>query len=241
MPSRQKRIKRHKRHFQLLEMMVAAFILLVCIAPTMQIFTSMYQSQQGIIRENQRDHLAHLVHAKFVEQLYKREIPLPLEEDKHGKNIELKDSELSELLKKYAYRFSGTFTILKKRVPKGQEKPIEYLGKIEIKMKDLLYKHKASEQEENRKIQNGDPAETFYDYYIYISSKDPNKKEEEVKDEKMKAPEGQTLRVSDQKPSSPPLNPSPVSSSVDEEEEDDDDDDDDDFEVSTSDEEEDDE
>src|SRR5437660_280100 len=115
-----KRIQRHKRHFQLLELMVAAFILLICIAPTMRIFTSMYQSQQAIVRENQRDHLAHLVHAKFTEQLYKRTISL--EEVAQSKPIILGDPELEKLIRQSAYECTGTFTIIKQHTPKGQEK-----------------------------------------------------------------------------------------------------------------------
>ena len=159
-----KKIQRHKHHFQLLELMVAAFILLICVAPTMRIFTSMYQAQQVIIRDNQRDHLVHLIHATFTEQLYKRTITL--EGVKKGQPIVLEDYELEKLLKDFGYDFTGTFTLLKSSTPKGQEKPSMYLGQIQIKIKDTL--HKPKPQEGNKKIEIEDPSDTYYDYYVYI-------------------------------------------------------------------------
>jgi len=179
-----KKIPTRKRHFQLLELMVAAFILLICVAPSMRIFTSMYQSQQDIVRENQRDHLAHLVHAKFTEQLYKRIISLP--ENKQSNPIELGDPDIQNFLKQNAFQFSGTFT-LESRTPKGQEKPSEYLGKLEIKLKDTS--HRSQQKKGDQTIENRDPAETSYDYYVYIKSGEiDSENNNEKKDDKTHAP-----------------------------------------------------
>jgi|GEM_PF-3991261 len=145
--------KRDKRHFQLLELMVAAFILLICIAPVMRIFTSIYQSQQSIIRENQRDHLAHHVHAEVVERLYKREISI---DDIENQLIFLSDPELNEQLKALSYSLEGILTIVQTYKPKGEEYPTMYLGKLLVKIKDILPKSQG--------------AETFYDSYIYIDA-----------------------------------------------------------------------
>lgn len=166
-----KKIQRHKRHFQLLELMVAAFILLICIAPTMRIFTSMYQSQQEIIRENQRDHLAHTAHAKIIEQLYKRQ--MIFEEGTESKPVPLSDPKLIELLEKSSFSMEGRLEILESYTPKGQDLPTMYLGKLVIKMKDLAYK--PPKKESNKKIENQDPSESFYDYFVYIDSGEKNK------------------------------------------------------------------
>lgn len=161
------RIRIRKCHFQLLELMVAAFILLVCIAPTMRIFTSMYQSQQTIIRENQRDHLVHLIHARFTEQLYRRKIPLKEMMKGQPTVISLEDPELNELIRKSGYNLEGIFEIVDFE-PKDREKTNKYLGKIEIKMTDRLYR--SPKQNEHQKIENEDASAFFYDYYVYIDS-----------------------------------------------------------------------
>ncbi len=161
------RIRRHKRHFQLLELMVAAFILLICIAPTMRIFTSIYQSQQEIIRQNNRDHLAHLIHAKFIEQLYKRNIPLP--EAKQSNLIVLSDPEVTQLLQQLAYKFQGEFTLMTP-IATTSGKPKKSIGKLVIQLEDTRYK---PTELENKKSddQNQNPAVTFYDYCVCIESK----------------------------------------------------------------------
>jgi hypothetical protein len=145
-------ILQRKQHFQLLELMVAIFILMVCIAPTMRILTSIYQTQQAIIRDNQRDHLAHLIHAKFTEQLYKRKIAL--EELMDDKSIVLADPELDQLLYRTGCECNGTFTI--EQSSKKQEKPYQHLCRLMLKIKDKFQ-------------------ETDYDYYIYISRKEDAK------------------------------------------------------------------
>lgn len=167
-----KRIQKgHRRHFQLLELMVAVFILLICIVPAMRVFTSIYQSQQAIIRENQRDHLAHLVHANITEKLYKNQIPF-------GKEIEseviaLTDPELTELLQKFSYHCEGTLEIMRSYIPQGQELPTKYLGKLTIKMKDITFQKK---RKTHKKFGNENSSETFYDYFVYIDAGEMEKK-----------------------------------------------------------------
>lgn len=178
-PINKKRI--HKRHFQLLELMVAAFILLICIAPTMRMFTSMYLSQNNITRENQRDHIAHMAHAKVTEMLYKCQIPI--EKGMESKVIPIKDSDLEELLHKFSYSFEASLTILDSYTPRGQEKPTKHLGNIAIKMKDTA--HKPKKDARGKKNDNQGSAETTYDYIVYIDSgymkgKDTNKKDSDA-------------------------------------------------------------
>lgn len=193
-----KRKRSHKRHFQLLELMVAAFILLICIVPAMRILTSVYQSQQSIIRENQRDHLAHMMHAKITELLYKHQVPL---EAGPERTISVNDPDLNELLQKFFYAAEGGLEILESYTPRGQEKPTMYLGKIVVKMTDLAFKPKKNASEE--KIQNQNPADTFYDYSIYIDSGEMEKKDKEKKDKKTASQDKPNDSTSPKPPSFP--------------------------------------
>lgn len=179
--AQRKRIRGNKRHFQLLELMVAAFILLVCIAPTMRIFTSMYKSQQNIIRENQRDHLAHMMHARITEQLYRRQFPI--EEGIQGKVITMIDPDLGALLQKYSYFCEGKLEIVNCHKSKGGDKPYEYLGRIVIKMKDLNFKSPKNLPDTSTE-ENQDPSETLYEYLVYIDSKEDKKGKSDSSEDK---------------------------------------------------------
>lgn len=178
-----KKKKHFRRHFQLLELMVAVFILLICIAPAMQIFTSIFKSQQEIVRENQKNHIIHLMHAKFTEQLYKRLISF--DDIRNQKDIILTDPDLVDLLGKSFFTCSGIFTIEKSYKPRGQDNPVEYLCKLEIKVADKLArqtKGKGSSSSQD------DPSET-YDYYIYIDTLPDEGDDDEEDDEEEIEPE----------------------------------------------------
>ncbi len=153
-----------KRPFQLLELLVAAFILLICIAPTMHIFTSLYQLQQEIVRENQRDHLSHLIHAKITEMLYKNQIHLPVEKQAK-ETIELQDREIIDALKKYGYSCRAALIVDDWTQPRGQEHPSRYLLHLTIEFQDLYPK-----STKKKKIQNQDANVAFYDYKIYVDA-----------------------------------------------------------------------
>lgn len=176
-----KRARSRKHHFQLLELMVAAFILLVCIAPAMRIFTSIYQAQQEIVRENQRDHLAHLVHSKVVELLYKRQ--LHISEATKGHPVEIKDVELITQLQKFSYVCEANLVAIRSFKPKNQEHPSKYLVKIVIKFKDISPKAQLKSGASKKKYENQDSTESFYDYYVYIDAGAREKKEKSKKAE----------------------------------------------------------
>lgn len=159
MSNRMNKMRIHRHYFQLLELMVAIFILLVCVMPVIRIFTSMYQSQRAIIREHQRDHLAHLVHAKFTEQLYKRMVPF--EEEMEEKRIALSDPDLEEQLYRSSYQCMGILTV--ENSSKENGKFSGHLCKLIIKMTDVLPQRQSSTQQDDQ-----NPSETVYDYYIYI-------------------------------------------------------------------------
>lgn len=60
-----------KRHFQLLEVLIALFLVVVCALPVMEAFVGIYVSQKAFQREIERDHHMHLAHANLVEYLYR--------------------------------------------------------------------------------------------------------------------------------------------------------------------------
>lgn len=60
-----------KRHFQLLEILIALFLVATCAIPVMGSFVSIYLEQRKMQEEIHLDHLMHLAHAKFVEHLYR--------------------------------------------------------------------------------------------------------------------------------------------------------------------------
>jgi hypothetical protein len=165
-----------KRHFQLLELMIAAFILLICIAPIMRIFNNMYLSQQNIIRQNYRDHIAHMAHVQITEQLYKRQIPL---DDLQNRVVSLEDKDLNDLLKYHSYQFEGLLKIDDRHIPQGKEKPDKYLGKITLVLKDISRNPQANligKSSEDKDAKDKDAYEAVYDYYVYIDrgAKDKN-------------------------------------------------------------------
>jgi hypothetical protein len=139
--------------------MVAVFILLICIAPTMRIFTNIYHSQQEIVRENKKNHLLHAVHAKFIEQLYKRQITF--DDIKSGKETELRDADLEALFRHSYFKASGKLTIVGSHKRKGQTKPYAYLVKLEITMEDELAK---------RAKDSAPSLSESYEYFIYIDA-----------------------------------------------------------------------
>lgn len=148
--------KKRKRHFLLLEVMIAAFLLLVCITPLLRISARMALEQQAIIRENTRDHLAHLIHAKLTERLYQRKIPL--EEIRQKQPLPVADSTLEEELKHWDFNCSCTWKEVHPYTPQNENQPTMYLGLLHITMKDKL------------KTNSLDTVETIYDYVIYIDA-----------------------------------------------------------------------
>ena len=171
---KKKKIRKHKRHFQLLELMVAAFILLICIAPVMRIFTMMYLSQHDIVSENQRDHLAHMAHAKSVEKLYKRQIIL--EKGSEIQSIPVDDSDLIAQLKKFGYELEVFLAPVAFHQKKGEEHPDKYLRQIVVKFKDVLNRSQC------KTCENQDSSDPIYDFFVYI---DAGYKEKDQGDEEL--------------------------------------------------------
>lgn len=164
--------RRSKRHFQLLEIMVAIFILLICAAPAMRIYVTMFKEQQLVIRENERDHIARVLHARITEKLYKRQIPL--QDLAQGKKLSIDDPDLQKRLKELSYE--GAYILgIDKRSPKDESKPAtKYLLRLFIILKDLT--PQPASQTNSKKAENQDSRETVYDYYMYVSAKKDKQK-----------------------------------------------------------------
>lgn len=172
-----KKIQYHKRHFQLLEILVAVLILLICVVPMMNIFTSMYMTQIETIRENRRDHLAHLVHAKFTEELYHRKVDIDGEIE--GRQVSLSDKDLVDELTASGFSCSGFFSI--KTSSDNQGKPKQHLCQLEIKMKDMV--SEAKKKKTFAQTSENDPNEIVYDYQIFIDrTTESNEKKNDSKD-----------------------------------------------------------
>lgn len=152
--------------------MIAVFILTVCLAPTLRIFTNMYLSQQQIVRENQKSHLVHIAHSKVVEKLYKREIPIM---DISAKKIHpIDDPDIKELLKETPFQLSYELSIEKEgKVNKEEEdestgekkEVVDYLCKLNIQVQELNSRREPCSEEN-------------FEYYIYIDTRSEEEAEE---------------------------------------------------------------
>lgn len=143
---------RRKLHFQLLEIMIAMFLIVVCAVPMIHTFVQIHIEQKASHRVIERNHLVHDIHAKLLEDLYQHRFSWS--EIEYKQERELSDSDLVERAKKADYRVLYQFGVDQpKTVPESMKKA---LIKLEIKMVDL----------KNQK------AETpSYDYYIYVQLK----------------------------------------------------------------------
>lgn len=157
---------RKQRPFQLLELMIAAFILFVCIAPVVRIFTALYHESHQLTKESMRDHIARLIHAGITEKLYRREIPL--EALQAGAHITLADEEIAEQLKKYGYTSEGSIKLIRYRSEGGQ--PIMRLAEICIKIKDVSPQKRKNKDEK----ENEEPWEVKTKLFISLTSTDKN-------------------------------------------------------------------
>ncbi len=142
--------------------MVAIFLLLVCAAPMLHIYTYLFKEQQALLRTYQQDHWVHLIHAKITEQMYKRQIPF--EDLLQGKSGIQVDGELKKELDPLG--FGCTYTLKATKTPsKKKEEITRYLCELVIKMEDL-WKKPTKETEAKDKKEEESP----YIYFIYIQS-----------------------------------------------------------------------
>lgn len=121
-----------KQHFQLLEVMIAMFLVVLCAVPALEIYVGMYKEQAQVVRDYESDHLVHLMHAKIVEQMHQKYITL--EDILRGEKRSFDDPALSAKLKKMGYRASYTFQI---EDPTFEvEEATSYLSNLTIELED---------------------------------------------------------------------------------------------------------
>lgn len=143
-----KKLKAKKRHFQLLEIMVALLLIVGCAVPVMHIYYNMFKKQDSMARAYEIDHTAHLLHGKIAERLYKNEYSF---DELNGCELVFVDQEIGEDLGRLGY--ACTFT-LQTSEPKKDSKDS---GKAK-RLCDLIIKMKDQ--------RNGE--EKIYDYKLYI-------------------------------------------------------------------------
>lgn len=118
-----------KRHFQLLEIMVAMVLIVLCAAPALKIYTNMYKQQTEIVRNYEADHLVHIVHSKIIERMYKNIISF--DDILMGDERSFEDKDLTSKLKKMGY--SCNYTIRKINARKvAKEHLVRYLFELNI-------------------------------------------------------------------------------------------------------------
>ncbi len=126
--------------FQLLEVMIAMFLVLVCVIPVLNAYISMSQAQFNNHRLNQGDHLIHLIHGKIVENLYKHTIPWQDIVDGREEKLE-KLAGVEDILKQLnhlSYECYYKLTIDKPQ--KKNEIKNKFLLRLSIKLKDTWNK-----------------------------------------------------------------------------------------------------
>lgn len=148
--------------------MVAIFLILLCAFPALQVYTNIYKEQSKVLRVNQRDHLARLIHASIIEQLYKRTISL--EDILAKKPFKLAEPDLLAVLHQMGYEAFYQLSVLKPATEKGQEKAQEYLCRLTICIREGSHSSEANiafDQISEEALKEGE-----YVYYVYIARKE---------------------------------------------------------------------
>lgn len=142
----------HTRSFQLLEMMIAIFLVVVCIAPIFRAYVDMNRAQFNTIRLHHRDHLVHLVYGIVMEQLYKQAISW--EEILHSRPEKLERlNPLEEVAKQFkALSYEATYQLQIEKPKKDCDQANEFLLKFSICVADGLQKEEEP---------------VSYHYYVY--------------------------------------------------------------------------
>jgi hypothetical protein len=161
-----------RRHFQLLEIMIAIFILLISFIPILHIYTSIFQQQRLIIRDNQLHHLLNSIHVKLTEQLYKRIIPFDTLVSQQTLSLADVDSDLHRELNQLGYECTYSFVIINDKKKKDVRR---YLCQLILTIDETSEKnpfswtHKKKESthssQPTKEINNKKPT---YDYFICI-------------------------------------------------------------------------
>lgn len=147
--------KANKRYFQLLEVMIAIFLIAVCAVPIMGSFVGVYKDQKELVRTIRLDHIAHLAFAKAAEDLYRAGARGDSIKDHLHRDIPLtnfhNDPEIAG-----DYDFFYYIDILKPR-PKQREASEKLLLSVSIKS--------------IKKVPDKKKKDRTYDYKLFVSRK----------------------------------------------------------------------
>ena len=128
-----------KRHFQLLEVMIAMLLIVICVAPALHIYTNLYKQETQTAQRYEADHLARLLYVTIIESLYHNEISL--DEIQSGIETSLDHSKYGAELKKIGYR--GWYCLAKvkeKKVKSAKVQELRYLVAITIYLENIRSK-----------------------------------------------------------------------------------------------------
>lgn len=136
---------KNKHHFQLLEVMIAIFLIAVCALPILNGYHAMSQVQFESSRRNWRDHLAHLVYGRIMESLYKQTITWQDLVDGRQEKLEKlgQVEDLLQQLQRLSYTCEYQLTVDKSKKPLSEATP--FILKLLIVLRDSSAK---SSQEE---------------------------------------------------------------------------------------------
>lgn len=169
-----------KRHFQLLEVLIALFLVLLCAVPIISSSVSMYQEQRQLHERILRDHWAHLAQAKIIEWLYikgaKGESLKEILDKRHPIQFAAQtegQSKLMAQLESSPYQFSYELYLVHNQKFPGEENADKLLLELDVYA-----------------LKKGDrPKERPYRYNTYIKRMfNEGQKEELVKRKRIKDP-----------------------------------------------------
>lgn len=126
------KIKFRKRHFLLLEVIIAFILIVMCIIPLISPHTFILIEQKKFIHKIEADHLVNLTYADIVERLYLNEIPW--NRVVSGDGFEIDDSLLERIKYEKMFPYKGTYRFGEiKHKPKDESLRKLYLLKLEMK------------------------------------------------------------------------------------------------------------
>ena len=102
-----KRSNIQKRPFQLLEILIAIFLVIVCAIPLVQTYVGMHLEQKDQNRLADANQIVEEVHAKILEDLYKKKIGFQQMEDPQEREID--DESLITKAKKLNFKVTYNF------------------------------------------------------------------------------------------------------------------------------------
>ena len=146
-----------RRHFLLLEVMIAMFLILLCAVPALKLYVDMYLAQRDTVRIYARDQVAEQIHATLIERFYKNTIALESLLSDHNTEHPLNDPPCEEALKKLGFTCHCTLKITNGQKHKDSEKHLHYLCQMKIDIIDELPLKKAE------LLQTAE-----YNYVVYI-------------------------------------------------------------------------